>query len=310
MTPVPSIALAIPAYGRPDYLARLLARVPADVRAFVSDNAASLRDSGMAVGGNVVVSASDSLLAMFANWNRALSLVPDDATHVLVPSDDDLYLPGAFARIADVIRAEPDADIFIFGCDLIDENDVPRKGYAPAEWRCFPPGEGFFRFARGVEARMPGIVFRKSFLDRIGGFDERFQLTAADSELVQRALLLGRSVFCPDVVACYRVWPGSLTHSRQATDEWMREVKMWVAKVSALWEATYGKGARGFDAQSFADEIVARNLMAGVRGLMARGEWRLAREFLRRQGIPRHARPGTLLRLWYCRWRTAYGASR
>lgn len=54
--------------------------------------------------------------------------------------------------------------------------------------------------------RMPSVFFKKSFLDKIGYFDEKnFNLTAADSELIQRSLLLGKVAFIPKIVSSYRV---------------------------------------------------------------------------------------------------------
>ncbi len=300
MSITPSIAVAVPAYSRPDYLKQLAATIPSSVRVFVSDNAGSMQMQNLALGDHVTISHADSLLPMFSNWNRALSLVDDRHTHVLVPSDDDLYLPHAFERIANAIRAHGDVDIFIFGCDLVDEFGNVRKGYVPAKSEVLEAGRGFGHFRWGVEARMPGVVFRKAFLDRIGAFDESFQLTAADSELIQRALLLGKAVFVPEVVGLYRVWAGSLTHSHQATDEWMREIHAWTNKIALLIQSIKGAAPPGLDLANCKDEIVARNMLAGARGLLSRGEHGRARAFLRGRAIPRSANFKTKIRLARC----------
>lgn len=309
MTDAVKISVAIPAYGRPAYLQALTAGVPADVSVHVSDNSSSLVGKLDGIAGNVIVVHMQEMLPIFANWNNALSLVPFESTHIVIPSDDDLFAENAFARLKTVIAAHPDIDVFIFGCDLVDEVGMLFQGYRPHQSECFKAGKGFFNFQHGVDARMPGVVFRKAFLDRIGGFDERFQLTAADSELVQRALILGRALFVPDVVAFYRVWSGGLTHSRQATDEWMQEIHWWVDKTAALMLETHGVGFGGFRPQHFKDEIVALNLLSGVNSLIARNEFTAAGAFLRRHGIPSHARLLTRLRLWRSHLRIAMAPS-
>ena len=240
---------------------------------------------------------------MLSGARRALSLVGPQATHVLIPSDDDLYAPGGFDVIRRTIEQHPEVDVFVFGCGVVDEFGTTRPGYAPQRLACFEPGHGFFVFEHGVTARMPGVVFRKAFLDRIGLLDEHYQLTAADSEWVHRALVLGRACFVPEVVAHYRVWSGSLTHARQATDLWVDEVKHWVQCTAALMERTHGAGFGGFDPARFQDEIVALNLLAGINGLLARGAHAEAGVFLRRQGVPRHARWRTRAQLWRRWWR-------
>lgn len=284
-----NIGVAVPAYSRPELLAQLVSSIPDSVKIFVSDNGQSMKGTELRLGGNVVVSHSETLIPMFANWNRAVSLVDESITHVLIPSDDDLYLPRAFEYMAQAIADNDDADIFVFGCDLVDEEGNIRKGYAPLQPEVLDEGRGFLKFALGVDARMPGVMFRKSFLDRIGAFDEQFELTAADSDLIQRALLLGKAVFLPPVVGLYRVWAGSLTHSRQATDQWMNEIDLWVNKIVRIIKQERQPIAAALDLTKFKDEIVARNLLAGIGGLINRHEDQTARDFLKRHPIPASA---------------------
>lgn len=298
------IAVAIPTYKRKELLTRLIDSTPSGWNIFVSDNDSSLLPLKQPFGERVTVSHSPTLVGMFANWNRALSLVGDDCTHVFIPSDDDLFLPNAGQSVNDALAAHPDADILIFGCDLFDEHDNRWQGYRPAAKEVFAPGDGFLKFATGVEARMPGILFSHVFLNSIGAFDERFELTAADSDLIQRALLLGHSVFVPDVVGLYRIWSGSLTHARQATDLWVQEVALWTNKIADLLRSGHQPRSAPVVIDRYRDEIMARNLLAGAGNLIAKGEIRQAREFLRRHPVPSHALLGTRLRLLRRRWQT------
>lgn len=296
--PGPSIiAVAIPTYKRKELLARLIGSVPRRWQVFVSDNDSSLAPLESKFGEHVVVSHAPALIGMFANWNRALSLVDSRCTHVFVPSDDDLFLPEAEDTVDQALRHYPDADVFVFGCDFFDEQDRRWGGYAPSTFESLAPGEGFLRFVAGVEARMPGVLFRREFLTRIGAFDERLELTAADSELVQRALLLGRSVFIPKVIGLYRVWSGSLTHARQATDQWMEEVALWTDKIVTLLQKGHQPASRRIDVRRYRDEIIARNLLAGLENLLRKGEPEQARDFLRRHPTPMRASLRTRLQL-------------
>ncbi len=298
----PRIAVAIPTYARKEMLLRLIDSLPRDWQIFVSDNDASLAPLEAPLGPHVTVSHADTLIPMFANWNRALSLVDDSCTHVFIPSDDDLFLPEAGTAVAEALARYSDADMVIFGCDLFNEHDKRWSGYVPVAHEALDPGDGFLKFITGVDARMPGVLFRKAFLDRIGAFDERFELTAADSELIQRAALLGRTVFVPTVIGLYRVWSGSLTHARQATDLWMNEIGMWTDKIGELLRNGHQPASRHVDVVRYRAEIQALNLLAGLNNLRAKGAVSDARAFLARHPVPAGTRLTTRLRLLRCRW--------
>lgn len=291
MTKKTMIAVAIPTYRRPELLLELTRSLPSHVPISVSDNAASLSGLTAPFGHNVSIHHADRLLPIFVNWNRAVSFIPDNATHVLIPSDDDLYLPDALQTVGQAIEKYPGADMIVFGCDFVDENGKTWAGWRPEKDQMCAPGDGFLAFEAGVTARMPGVLFRKAFLDRIGAFDERFVLTAADSELIQRAALLGRTVFVPTVIGLYRIWSGSLTHARQATDLWMSEVTLWTGKIAALLRTGHQPRMRKINVDRFQDEIYTANLRAGIGALKSRGQylgaWRhlLANRYPHRAGV-------------------------
>lgn len=297
------IAVAIPTYRRPELLLKLTRSLPAHVPISVSDNGGSLFGLEVPFGSNVSIHHADQLLPIFVNWNRAVSLVPGDATHILIPSDDDLYLPTAFKTINQAIEKYPSADIIVFGCDFVDEHGNIRPGWMPEKEELCAPGDGFLKFESGVNARMPGVLFRADFFHRIGGFDERFELTASDSEMIQRAALLGITAFVPTVIGQYRVWSGSLTHARQATDQWLSEVELWTNKIAELLRAGHKPPSRQVNIERFRDEIYARNLLAGLNNLYQKGDAENARLFLMQHKVPRHTKLMTRLRLLRMRWR-------
>lgn len=296
------IAAAIPTYRRPEFLLQLTRSISSTIQISVSDNDSSLSGQIDLFGNNVHIHHADELLPIFANWNRALSYVAEDATHVLIPSDDDLYLESAFKTVQEAIIKYPDADMIIFGCDLVDEYGNQSLGWCPEREEFSEHGNGFLHFVNGVRARMPGVLFKTQFLQNIGGFDERFQLTAADSELIQRAALLGKTVFIPKVIGLYRVWGGSLTHARQATDLWMDEVALWTEKIATLLQNGHQPPKRAVNVDRFRDEIFALNLLAGLDKLNAKGQSQEARDFLKRHPMPRCTTVRTWLRMLRMRW--------
>lgn len=296
------IAVAIPSYSREELLLKLIESVPISWQVFVSDNDSSLLPMMRTFGPNVFVSHVPNLIPIFANWNRALSLVGAQTTHVLIPSNDDLFLPTICDSVTQAVSQYPAVDVFIFGCDFCDGEGGVWPGYRPKRLELLENGGGFLKFIRGVDVRMPGIVFRKEFLLRIGAFDERFQLTAADSELIQRALLLGTVLFVPKVIGLYRVWSGALTHSKQASDQWIDEVVLWTDKIANLLNSGHHPGNRHVNIQRFKDEILARNLLAGLHNLIAKNDLYSAKKFMARYPIPAKADLLTRIRLMRCGW--------
>lgn len=295
------IAVAIPSYRRPELLLALTRSLPGDLPINVSDNDSSMAGLSVPFGNNVHIHHAERLLPIFVNWNRAVAGVPRDTSHVLIPSDDDLYLPDALDTVRAAVVRYPDADMWVFGCDFVDGNGQVSPGWTPSREEFCANGDGFLHFEKGVNARMPGVLFRRSFLERIGGFNERFELTASDSELIQRAALLGNTAFIPTVIGLYRVWQGSLTHARQATDTWLNEIDLWTGNIAALLSAGHQPRSRRVDVYGYRDEIRAQNLLAGLHNLMRKQELSQARAFLRRHPIPRHATVRTRLRLLWCR---------
>ena len=288
------IGVAIPTYKREDLLRKLLFSIPAEWNIYISDNDASMKLVSEPLAG--LVSHASSLLSMFANWNRALSLVPSEVTHVLIVSDDDLFLQSSGSVVMRAIEQNPDCDMFVFGCDFCDEFNHIWKGYSPKNMQVYAKGQAFHVFEHGVSARMPGILFRKTFLEEIGAFDERFELTASDSELIQRATLLGRTVFIPETISLYRIWSGSATNRTQATDLWMSEINMWTDKIAQLLNNGHQPVGRRVNVKRYKAEIFAQNLLAGINNLRAKGELADANDFLKRHKFPAGARMKTRLR--------------
>jgi hypothetical protein len=144
---------------------------------------------------------------------------------------------------------------------------------------------------------MPGVIFRKTFLDSLGGFDPTYRLTAADSELVQRALLFGHSVFIPEIIAGYRVWRGGLTSQKIASKEWLGEIEYWTKKNADIAAKEMQRAGFKFNKEKFKDNIYAKNLIAGCDNLLQCKKYRDCIHFIFTSRFPRRARIGLRLRL-------------
>jgi len=117
-------------------------------------------------------------------------------------SADDLLLPGAVTAAVRCLQENPDAVLAYCDFNLIDPaSAVVRRVRAPdfdyhrmvAEIEC-PPG--------------PGAFFRRSAFDKAGTWNPRFR-QMLDYEYWLRLGMHGRFVRIPQVLAAYRVHPGS-----------------------------------------------------------------------------------------------------
>ena len=117
-------------------------------------------------------------------------------------SADDLLLPGAVGAAVRCLQAQPDAALAYCDFNLIDpDSAVVRRVRAPdfdyrrmvVEIEC-PPG--------------PGAFFRRGAFEKAGTWNTQFK-QMLDYEYWLRLGLHGRFVRIPEVLAAYRVHPGS-----------------------------------------------------------------------------------------------------
>lgn len=289
--------ICIPSYNREKFVSLLTNSIPDDISVNVSDNGGFYVHSDiLKKRNNVHVFHSEEVLPIFTNWNMAVSF--SKSPLFFLPSDDDLYYGNMLQVVNDeleTIQANQLSDIsmVVFGHDLIDEN-----GKVLSSWR--PPCEGLvdsdkafeiFRF--GVDARMPSVLINRKKYDDIGGINISLQLTAADSELIQKLALAGKVVFSKEIISGYRVWPGSLTHKKIASIEWVEEIDKWTRNISSL---LYKKNYTKAYIKKTTDEIKLRNIVAGV--FYADGVKGMV-QFLCMNKYPYHATLKTQLRLLY-----------
>lgn len=290
------IGVAIPTYNRNDLLEKLLLSIPDDIKISISDNGGYVTNEIKQKYGNAFYICHDKVIDIFHNWNSAIEN-DIDVDFLSIPSDDDLYLKEKFQIIVNAINSI-DADVFVFGNQFIDGDDTLIGSYCPDKYEVLNAPYGFERFMHGVDVRMPSVFFKKSFLDEIGYFDaELFSLTAADSELIQRALLLGKAVFVPEVVSSYRVWPGSLTDQKIATSHWLIEIELWADKIVELGSNSKNLLKPNFNWNVYKDELFARNLLAGLENKYKNKKYLELRMHYKAHRFPKKALLRTKLRI-------------
>lgn len=290
------ILVAIPTYNRIELLKKLIKTIPDNVDIHISDNGSFIKD--IFNQNNLTLEHHDKIYSMFENWNLSIINAPK-CDFIAITSDDDLYEVNSFNIIKKIINSYEDIDMFIFGNNFINEKDEIIGQYCPKEYKIFNAPEGLNEFLYGVDARMPSIFFKKTFLDSIGYFDDsNFKFTAADSELIQRALLLGKVVFIPKIVSSYRVWSGSETDKKIATKEWMDQIDIWTNKIIKLANSELADTQNTFDWKKYKDEIYARNLLAGLNNLYKNKNYKEVVEHFLACRYPKNAMFKTKIRIF------------
>lgn len=285
-------SLAVPTFERYDELQKLLDSISKSVSIYISDNGSTLPASLLQQYSNAVVSKVFPAVLMFPNWNLAANLVQTE--WLAIPSDDDIYYPESFQIIERCLEQYADMDMIVFGFNTINADGQVLSSWIPQLETCIAPS-GFVNFKYGVDARMPSILIKLKLFKELGGFDEGFRFTAADSEFVQRAALIGDVQFIPEVVAGYRVWEGGMTHNKISSVEWMEEIDRWCHRISSFCKERniniYSKRIN--------DEIYARNLVGGIIGARKSSGYMAAWAHLTRCRYPFRALVRTQLSLWY-----------
>ena len=290
-----SLGIAIPTYNREEQLASLLKSIPEHIPVHISDNGACLTGKFRKAFPYVNISTvTGSIIPPFENWNRAARMVTQE--WVIIPSDDDIYYPDSFAEICGHIDRHRQADMLIFGHNVVDEGYRITSRWAPEKLIELPAPSGFEHVKYGVNARMPSIVFRRRLLEKIGFFDEDFKVTAGDSFMIQKAALSGRTVLVPLVVSGYRVWSQGATQGVISTPEWMKEIEQWGEKLEQQLMAfpQYVPQVKRIRA-----EIYARGLHAGLNHLRRKGLYKKTVQHFLAADFPWQATRLTCMKLIY-----------
>jgi len=126
-------------------------------------------------------------------------------------NDDDIWEPAGMQVLLQRAR-NGDADIYYGRVRLIREDGCP-AGFLPVARH---PRDLLPLLSRGiVPFAQPGMLIRRSFVERLGGFDSAFR-AAGDLDFFVRALKAGaRFAFIPAIVAAFRLQPGQLSRQEE-----------------------------------------------------------------------------------------------
>jgi glycosyltransferase involved in cell wall biosynthesis len=118
---------------------------------------------------------------------------------------DDVLRPGAVRRAVEALAIAPEA-AFVYGdFELIDASSQAYRTIRTVEL------DFADMVARFITVAGPGGFFRRSALNRAGGWDPRFRQNP-DVDFLFRLGLTGTFVRVPAVMAAFRVHGGSQTH--------------------------------------------------------------------------------------------------
>ena len=212
---MPKLSIVTPVYNSAEYLEQLLdsvERLTTPYEHLLIDGAS---DDGTV---ELLQGRSDPGL----NWvsepdrgqthavNKGLERATGD--YVNWVNGDNAYHPEAVDRAVARLDADPELMAVFGGIDIIDEDGVVRRRYAPG-----PYSWHRYLFV-GDYVPTETIIFRRSLLAEIGLLDERFQ-DAADYDFYLRMFHGRRVERIPEPLLLYRYHPDSKT----GRDPWLAQ---------------------------------------------------------------------------------------
>lgn len=222
-----AITVVIPVYNQADAIAATVASVQdqtlAPVQIIVVDDG-SRDDPGAALQPLI----DSGVLTLIRQENQGVSaarnagIAAARGEFVAFLDADDRWAPGYLARVAELIAAYPDCDVFASAYRMIDERGVEREPLL----RGLPSTERDFLFDNYFEVAAistppiwtGAVVVRKTALDAAGGF--RAGLHAGeDLELWAKLFAYHDVAYTTDALAVYRHSSFSWTHYKRSVSD-------------------------------------------------------------------------------------------
>lgn len=115
--------------------------------------------------------------------NKGLRLVKGEFISIL--NSDDYFEKGAVKKLMNVFTESSDVDIVYGNTGIIFEDETKKKKLV--SYKTFDLKDILYK---GYQIPQPGCIFRKSLIDKVGGFDENLH-HVAEHELFLRFLKAG-----------------------------------------------------------------------------------------------------------------------
>lgn len=178
------------------------------------------------------------------NFNICLKRSSGQLVHIL--HGDDYVLPGFYRTVEEMAEAHPAVSFFHARALVLDEAGNTKETSPPIE-NLESPGNDVAPFYYTNPFRTAGVVVRRAFYERHGGFNPRFR-HVGDWEMWVRAIFLGTGLCCNDTLATYRSFAGNDTSRLVSTGVNLYDC----LKLSDHWAACE---MPGFNPQQFREMI-------------------------------------------------------
>jgi glycosyltransferase involved in cell wall biosynthesis len=218
-TPRPFWSVMIPVYNPPaDYLEQTLCSIlaqdpgPDQMQIEVVDDCSPKVDVAALVraiaGERVKISQTPKNIGLAGCWNTCIERARGEWVHIF--HQDDLVLPGFYARLGSVAQAVPAVGMVFCRFAVMDENGH-WQGLGALEQK--DPGllENWLeRVVTGHHLECPAVIVKRSVYGHLGGFSHELNF-ALDLEMWIRIAAHYPVGYEPAILACYRRHGGSET---------------------------------------------------------------------------------------------------
>jgi glycosyltransferase involved in cell wall biosynthesis len=189
-----------------------------------------------------------------ANFNTCVQRSSGQLVHIL--HGDDYVLPGFYRTIEGLAERYPAVSFFHTRALVVDETGNTEDTSPPVE-NLEKPGNEVAPFYYANPFRTAGVVIRRAFYEKRGGFNPKF-VHATDWEMWVRAVFLGSGVCSNETLAIYRSFAGNDTSRLVRTGANLIDC----LRLADHWAAC---GMPGFDLRSFRDMIATAASIWGER---------------------------------------------
>jgi hypothetical protein len=137
---------------------------------------------------------------------RNTGIANSNGQYVVFLDDDDYLLPQKLALLVAALNERPEIGIVVGGYLLVNAEGKPLRAVQP--WLAYPELD-FQVWLLSHPAALPAIMFRRCWLEQVGGFDERLRRNE-DCDLLIRLTYQGcRAVWIKELVCAVRRHAGN-----------------------------------------------------------------------------------------------------